>query len=136
LLGPGDIILFGVVCAVTGFGLGADLALPPALQADVVDLDVARSGRNRAGLLFALWGMASKFALAAAVGITFPVLGFFGFEARDPSPQGIVALAVIYSLVPVVLKLFAIAVMWNFQAHTAKHDQPPILHAMTEGKHD
>ncbi len=122
LLGPGDIILFGVVCAVTGFGLGADLALPPALQADVVDLDVERSGRNRAGLLFSLWGMASKFALAAAVGITFPVLGFFGFEARGPSPQGIVALAVVYSLVPVGLKLFAIAVMWNFPEHIAKRD--------------
>jgi Na+/melibiose symporter-like transporter len=66
--------------------------------------------------------MASKFALAAAVGITFPVLGFFGFEARGPSPQGIVALAVVYSLVPVGLKLFAIAVMWNFPEHIAKRD--------------
>lgn len=134
LLGPGDIVLFAIVCAVTGFGLGADLALPPAMQADVVDLDVARTGRNRAGLLFALWGMASKFALAAAVGITFPVLGYFGFEAREPRPEGILALAVIYSLVPVVLKLLAIAVMWNFP-RAADH-AGLIENKVAEGTHE
>ncbi len=116
LLAPGDIWLFALVCAVTGFALGADLALPPALQADVVDLDVARTGRNRAGLFFALWGMATKLALAGAIGIAFPALAFFGFDTDGGgTPRGLFALAVIYSLVPVVLKVVAIALVWNFR---------------------
>lgn len=125
LLAPGDIALFALVCAVTGFGLGADLALPPSLQADVIDLDARRVGRSRAGLFFAMWGMAAKLALAAAVGISLPLLAFFGFDARGQSTeQGLFALSVIYSLVPVVLKTAAIAMVWNFPV-SAGPRQPP-----------
>jgi len=35
-LGPGDWIWFGVICVLSGLALGADLALPSAMQADVV----------------------------------------------------------------------------------------------------
>lgn len=114
-LGPGDVFAFVLICAVTGFGLGADLALPPALQADVIDLDTARSGRERAGLFFSFWGMAAKLALAAAVGIAFPLLAFFGFDARgDNAPPALFALGVIYAAVSVVLKGIVIVMIWNF----------------------
>ncbi len=79
-LAPGDIVFFAIICIVTGMGLGADLSLPPALQADVIDFDHLRSGRARAGLFFALWSMSTKLALALAVGITFPLLEFLGFS--------------------------------------------------------
>lgn len=114
LLDPGQVIAFGVICIVTGMALGADLALPPAMQADIVDLDTLRSGQERAGLFFALWSMATKFALAAAVGIGFPALAFFGFDTANPgSGQGLTALIVIYAWVPVVLKCMAIALVWG-----------------------
>ena len=113
LLGPGDIILFGVVCAVTGFGLGADLALPPALQADVVDLDTMESGERRAGLFFALWGMATKLALALAVGIAFPLLDWVGSASF--------MLVALYSLVPIAFKLAAVALMARYPLTAARH---------------
>lgn len=114
-LAPGDIFAFGLICAVTGMGLGADLSLPPALQADVIDFDTLKTGANRAGLFFALWGMATKLSLALAVGITFPVLDYFGFDPTGHSTaEGLVALAVIYAAVPVVLKVGAIGLVWNF----------------------
>ncbi|HYN39433.1 MAG TPA: MFS transporter [Rhodospirillales bacterium] len=113
-LQPGDIALFFVVCVVTGFALGADLALPPAMQADVVDFDTLRTGQRRAGLFFALWSMSTKLALAAAVGIAFPALEGFGFEpAPGNAPMAIAALSVIYAGVPTVLKLVAVVVIWN-----------------------
>ena len=114
-LAPGDIILFAVVCIVTGTALGADLALPPALQADVIDFDRLRSGQARAGLFFALWSMSTKLALALAVGITFPLLQWLGFSTDgDNSASALRSLAVIYAVVPVVLKIVAIAVIWSF----------------------
>ncbi len=114
LLDPGQVIAFGVICIVTGMALGADLALPPAMQADIVDLDTLRSGQERAGLFFALWSMATKFALAAAVGIGFPALAYFGFDMANPgNGQGLTALVVIYAWVPVVLKCGAIAMVWG-----------------------
>jgi len=114
-LGPGDIYLFAIICVVSGIGLGADLALPPALQADVVDYDTLRHGKARAGIFFALWSMATKLALALAVGITFPLLDFFGFSTDGHNaPSTLLVLAVIYSIVPVVMKIVSIFLIWNF----------------------
>ncbi|MDX2225176.1 MAG: MFS transporter [Rhodospirillaceae bacterium] len=115
VIAPGEVWAFGLVCVITGIGLGADLAIPPALQADVVDFDTLRTRRHRAGLFFALWGMATKLALAAAVGIAFPTLAAFGFDPQGGSSEaGLTALGVIYAAVPVVLKAVAISIVWSF----------------------
>lgn len=112
---------FLVVCLVTGAGLGADLALPPSIQADVVDYDTLRQGESRAGLQFALWGMATKFALALSVGIALPSLELLGFDPKLPTEQGIFALTVIYAFAPVVIKLMAIVIMWRFPIDFDRH---------------
>ncbi|MDA0241033.1 MAG: MFS transporter [Proteobacteria bacterium] len=121
-LGTGDMIAFGVICLVTGAALGADLALPPAMQADVVDLDSLRTGEQRAGLYFSLWNMATKLALAASAGIALPVLGLFGFSAVGTnSPTALTAIALIYSVLPVVLKIMSIAIVWNHPLTARRH---------------
>ncbi|MGB0683319.1 MAG: MFS transporter [Magnetovibrionaceae bacterium] len=111
LIPEGGYLAFGLVCVVTGLALGADLALPPALQADVVDLDTLRQGEQRAGLFFALWSMGTKLALAAAVGIGFPALEFFG-----PA-----SLVILYAIVPVALKVCAIGLVWNHPLDERRH---------------
>ena len=125
LLGPGDASWFFLVCVLTGLALGADLVLPPSMQADVIDLDRLRSGRERAGLYFAIWGMGTKLALALAVGIAFPLLDLAGFEAA-PGGGGdlaLFALAALYSLVPVAFKLASIALMRGYPITAARHDR-------------
>ena len=114
LIEPGNFAVFGIVCVVTGMALGADLALPPALQADVTDYAKLRSGRYQTGLQFALWGMSTKLALAVAVGLALPSLEIVGFDPEIPSDTGRQALIVIYALIPVVIKLLAILVVWQF----------------------
>lgn len=114
-LAPGDIAIFALICIVTGMGLGADLSLPPALQADVIDFDRLRSGQSRAGLFFALWSMSTKLALALAVGLTFPLLEYLGFSTDgDNTLSALRSLAVIYAGIPVVCKLIAIVAIWTF----------------------
>ena len=116
LLPEGSLIAFGVICAITGLLLGFDLSLPPAIQADVIDVDTAASGEQRSGIYFAAWSLATKLSLAGGVGIVFPALAFFGFDpsADAGSMQGLTALAVAYAWVPIVAKLISIAIMWNF----------------------
>lgn len=115
LLGPGDFWPFLAVCVLTGMALGADLVLPASMQADVIDVDTVETGERRAGLFFALWGMATKLALALAVGLAFPILSFVGFDAGSDNPQGaVVTLVVLYSLVPVIFKGMAIVFMIGF----------------------
>ncbi len=119
-LGPGDLWIFVGVCVLTGAAVGADLVLPPAIQADVIDVDTAGSGEERSGLYFALWGLATKLALALAVGVAFPVLEIAGFVPGEASDgTGLLALALLYAAVPVVLKLAAIALMWTFPVDQA-----------------
>lgn len=113
LLGPGDLVPFLVVCVLSGASLGADNALPAAIQADVIDHDTAAGGGGRAGLYFGLWGMATKLALALAVGVAFPLLAFAGFDpaagAGDPR-----ALTWLYATLPIALKLCAVPLAWRF----------------------
>jgi len=121
LIPEGGLAAFAAVCVVTGLALGADLVLPPAIQADVVDYDELRSGRSRAGLQFALWGMSTKLALAVAVGLALPWLEASGFDPTAPTRGGRWTLIVIYSLVPVVIKMTAIAIVWRFPLTAERH---------------
>ena len=115
-LGPGEVTAFAIVCVLTGLALGADVVMPASLQADVIDVDTAQSGDERAGLYLALWGLATKLSLAAAVGVAFPALAFFGFDPAQKiiTPTGLDALAFLYAGLPVIVKAFAIAAMWRF----------------------
>tara|TARA_R110002020_G_scaffold23525_9_gene78258 strand:+ start:5114 stop:6493 length:1380 start_codon:yes stop_codon:yes gene_type:complete len=116
LLPEGSLIAFAMICAVTGVLLGFDLALPPAIQADVIDVDTAASGEQRSGVYFAAWSLSTKLSLAGGVGVVFPVLAGFGFDpaAEGGSVEGLTALAVAYAWAPIAAKLIAIALMWNF----------------------
>ncbi len=114
-LGTGDIVAFAVICVLSGAALGADLSLPTAIQADLVDLDTATSGAQRTGAFFALWSLAQKFALAGAGGAALILLGAIGFAADGPNgPPQLLGLVLLYAAAPIVLKAAAIALMWNF----------------------
>lgn len=128
LLGPGDVLPFAAICVVTGLALGADVVLPAAIQADVIDIDTAATGQERAGLFLGLWALASKLALALGVGIAFPLLAYAGFDpgAGVKSETGLSALAWLYAGLPVLLKAGAIALIWNFPLDRAAQEQAAV----------
>ncbi len=108
LLGPGDTLAFVAICVMSGVGLGADLALPPSILADVIDEDErAGAGRNE-GAYFGLWTLTTKMNLALAAGIALPLLQAFGYAPRAANAgQALFVLAAIYALLPCVLKAAA-----------------------------
>ena len=121
LLGEGDVFWFAVISITTGLALGADLSLPPAIQADVVDHDTATTGEQRTGVFFALWSVATKAALAISSGTALIVLDFSGFVAGGENDgTALFTLAALYALAPAVLKLIAVAIMWNFPLDEAE----------------
>ena len=130
-LGPGDVLAFGAICVATGLLLAFDLVIPPAIQADVIDLDTATSGEQRSGLYFAAWTLATKLSLALSVGLVFPLLELAGFTPGTPGGQGTAALAAFYAWLPLLPKLAAIALMWRFPLdETAQRE----LRARIEGE--
>ncbi|MEM1299916.1 MAG: MFS transporter [Pseudomonadota bacterium] len=114
-LTEGDVTAFLIISVLTGLAFGADLALPPAIQADVVELDTQRTGAARAGLFFAIWQVVTKAALALSSGIALIVLGLVGFEAGGVNSEtALWTLSILYAGVPIVLKLIAVVLMWRF----------------------
>jgi Na+/melibiose symporter-like transporter len=117
LLGPGDLTAFALICLLSGLSLGADLALPASIQADIIDADRKAVGRWRSGLFFAVWSMASKLALALAAGIALPLLQLAGFRTDGANgASALLALALLYAALPVLLKLAATALVWRLRA--------------------
>ncbi len=116
-LPEGSVYAFGAVCVLSGLALGADLALPAAIQADVIDIDTASSGEQRSGVYFALWGLVTKMSLALTVVAVLPLLEWYGFSANREVPSteaGITLLGFIYGWGPIALKMPAVAMMWHF----------------------
>jgi Na+/melibiose symporter-like transporter len=156
---------FGFIMILAGMSVGADLMLPVSMQADVIDVDTARSGEQHTGFYFASWALANKIALSIALGIGFVLLGFVGYDKGDrdadpitpaevhvvaqPPTEGAVitlpkpeapkppakhkghhkpnpdkpvkqtpratwTLVFLYCVVPILLKLAAVRLVWNF----------------------
>lgn len=114
-LGAGDVAAFLMVSVLTGFAFGADLSLPPSMQADVIEVDRRATGRARAGAFFAVWQVATKAALALSSGFVLIVLGFSGFAADGVNtPEALWTLTLLYAGFPIVMKALAVVVVWGF----------------------
>ncbi|MFT5181335.1 MAG: GPH family glycoside/pentoside/hexuronide:cation symporter, partial [Alphaproteobacteria bacterium] len=121
LLGAGDVYWFIVIALIVGVTLGADLAMPAAMLADVVDEDILATGQQRTGIYFAVWAMAAKLAAAAAVGIAFPILDWAGFVPTMYNEAGaLLALSILFGLCPVLFKLLAVLFVWRYPLTAAR----------------
>ena len=110
-LQAGAAFSFGLISILSGITLGADLALPPALLAAVIQ----RGGHSgqREGAYFGAWSWATKLNLALAAGISLPLLENLGYVPGVVDTNGTHALSVAYALVPCLLKLVAATILWR-----------------------
>ena len=114
-LGAGDVLWFLPVAVIVGVTLGADLAMPAAMLADVVDQDILSTGRQRTGIYFAVWAMAAKFAAATAGGASLVILDWAGFIPKlHNAPGALLVLSLLFGVGPVVFKLLAVAIVWRY----------------------
>ena len=105
---------FAAICVLSGLAFGADLALPPALLARVIDAN----GHNgqREGAYFGLWNFANKLVLAVAGALALAILDALGYARGAREAAALDALAFTYAVVPCGLKLAAaalLAVAWR-----------------------
>jgi glycoside/pentoside/hexuronide:cation symporter, GPH family len=100
---------FAVICVLSGLAFGADLALPPALLARVIDAN-GHAGQ-REGSYFGLWNFVNKLCLALAGGIALPLLESLGYTRGGRDADALAALAITYAVVPCALKLVAAALL-------------------------
>jgi len=116
---PEDHLLYAGICLVSGFALGAELALPPAILAELVDKDIRSVGLKFAGLT-----CLNKLSLAFAAGISLPLLGLLGFQpGQVNSEEAQMVLLWTYGALPCLLKSGALisAFFWKKHSYEGSH---------------
>jgi GPH family glycoside/pentoside/hexuronide:cation symporter len=122
--------VFLIVMAFKGSAVGALLAMPASMAADAVDIDSARTGQQRAGLYFSVWGMSKKGGTALGGALGLAAIQFFGFDPQaDPTLGGtdvgnsgssLIWLAVLYSIIPAAFKVVALPFIWRYPLTEAR----------------
>lgn len=113
-LNEGDFLYFAIICVITGMCLGADMALPSSIQADVAN-QTKQNNEDLTGVLFGFWAMITKLSLSLAVAISFITLEFANFETSNINQNSIVAIIVLYSILPIILKLSSIFLLLKYK---------------------
>ena len=121
VLSAGDAWLFLGVCALSGLALGADLALPSAMLAGLLQL--RPGGPAMAGAYFGWWNFAAKLNLALAAGLALPLLEGFGYQPGARDPQALQALTLAYCILPCVLKVLA---CWGLYVGIIRAEPRPV----------
>jgi len=123
-LGPGDAWIYGILVFVSGIGLGATLAIPSAMQADVIDYDELLSGERREGQYIGLWSVTKKLAAALGVGLTLSILGAVGYTPNvEQSEQVRLTLRILYALVPSVCNIVALLIALAYPISLKRHEE-------------
>lgn len=105
LLTPGDSISYGIICMLSGFALGADLALPASIIADRIN---ARNAESRATQYYGVMAFIPKLALAIASGCAFLLLDHAGFVVASSNTENAMhTLLLLYGLAPCIIKILA-----------------------------
>ncbi|MEZ4694059.1 MAG: MFS transporter [Aliarcobacter sp.] len=113
-LSEGDFLYFAIICAITGMCLGADMALPSSIQADVAN-ETKQKNQDITGVLFGFWAMITKLSLSLAVAISFISLEFTNFETQNINQLSILAIIFLYSILPILFKLLSIIFLLKYK---------------------
>ena len=84
-----DFSYFIIICILTGMCLGADMALPSSIQADVAQ-ESKKNNNDISGILFGFWAMITKFSLALAVAISFITLELTSFDTKNVNENSLI----------------------------------------------
>ena len=123
-LGAGDEWGYAILVVISGMGFGATLALPSAIQADVIDYDELLTGRRQEGWYIGIWSVVKKLAAAIGVGAGLTLLGMAGYEPGKTQPPEVVqTLKVLYALVPSVCNAVAFTIALAFPISQTVHQQ-------------
>ena len=120
---PGSVLIFWGYTILYGTAFGAGPTLLRSMMADITDVDQVQTGRQRAGLFFALLTTTNKVGSAVAVSVAFIIIGaVFGFEPRgDNSQAAIDGLLATYCFLSAVGFFLAFFPLLNYPLNRDEH---------------
>ena len=116
-LDPGDFLFFIIISCLTGLCLGADLVIPPSIQADMTDLHRDKYKEEISGVLFSLITGINKLSFAFGSFFVFGFLSILGFSPNlDTSESSKNFMILSYALIPIILKTISFLMLKNFKS--------------------
>ncbi|HIG43127.1 MAG: MFS transporter [bacterium] len=79
-----NLIVIIVLSIIKGFPIAGLMILPTVILGQLIDLDEARTGANRAGMYYGVQGLFTKWVYAAAAAILSYLLSAYGRSAEEP----------------------------------------------------
>ena len=98
-LAEGNTASYMLVCIASGLALGADLALPPVLLAEIIPKTQSPAS------YYGVWTLLAKLALALS-GLALPLLSLLSYQPGQSANSG--GLVLLYAALPCILKLIAL----------------------------
>ena len=115
-LEDGNFVFFIIISCITGFCLGADLIIPPSIQADITDWHRSKFGEDISGVLFSIITFLNNFAFALVSIFIFGIMGVLDFDTDGEINTNVRLFIIIsYALAPILLKLLAAYLLVNFK---------------------
>ena len=115
-LSKGDLQYFIIISCITGFCLGADLIIPPSIQADLSDVHLSKFKEDISGILFSLITFFNKLSFAVASLFVFSILSYLNFEAnKEINPETKIFIIFSYALTPILLKCVSSFILMSFR---------------------
>ncbi len=115
-LSKGDLQYFIIISCITGFCLGADLIIPPSIQADLSDVHLNKFKEDISGILFSLITFFNKLSFAVASLFVFSILSYLNFEAnKEINPETKIFIIFSYALTPILLKCLSSFILMSFR---------------------
>ena len=112
----GNFLFFIIISCITGFCLGADLIIPPSIQADITDWHRSKFGEDISGVLFSIITFLNKFAFAVVSIFVFGIMGVLDFQTEGEINANVKLFIIIsYALAPILLKILAAYLLMNFK---------------------
>ncbi len=123
LVRPGSLPLLLALTAAQGLAQGSGNLMLRAIVADVADRDRLKSGKDRTALFFSVFSVSSKAAMAAAIGLALPLVGWLGFVpgGQANTPQALFGLLAVFALGPALFHLVSAVLVWGFPLDARAH---------------
>lgn len=119
------ILSYGVVVVfLIGLGVGCNIVTGSSMLADIADYGTLKTGVRRTASYFAFYLLTNKVAIAIGAGIAFATVSAFGYNPKagaSNTHEAKMALLLVYSVAPVMLKAPAAIYMWWYPLTAKRH---------------
>jgi len=117
LMIPGKPYMFLFALPFHSFGIGGLFTIMMSMTSDVLDIDELKTGKRREGVFGAIYWWMVKLGFAFAGALSGLILTLVNYQSGAVAqPEGAVdGLRMVFSGLPIICTLIAIAVMWNYK---------------------